>query len=533
MNPTPGGADPNGEELPQIPEHILIRRIGKGAYGHVWLAKNVLGGFRAAKLVYRRFFEDERPYQREFEGVQKFDPISRLHKGLVHILQVGKNEEAGYFYYVMELADDVRTTQTIETDTYTARTLKWEIANHPHRPIETSLQIALSLTSPLEYLHSQGLVHRDIKPSNIIFVNGVPKLADVGLITKAGKDVSHVGTRYYMPNEKPGEPTADIFGLGKVFYELFMGLPVERFPDPPDEAKDFTPELRRINNIIAKACHPDAKHRFQTAKELHKALQARVRWTRRDALIGLGGAVAGGAMLLAIRTSNSAQSGPSSAEPLTNSTQSTNTTVASGGQVPNLEASRNEPVVVLMDTTADGGIYDKNNIGNGGSNAKEVRKALEEMHLSPPLRLIVEQIDLDWRRQSHVREWHPDLIIIHRSSFFHPVNYFLKFKRPFDEETEMKWAAVYRLADDKLIDFMAYIGSHLQQTRFLVYSRGTDPGWPKDEYRNKWVESIERAYPELEDRITTMVVPGGIENGSFRNTDAREVLRTNVVDILK
>ena len=43
--------------------------------------------------------------------------------------------------------------------------------------------IALSLTRALEHLHAHGLVHRDIKPSNIIFVNGVPKLADIGLVT--------------------------------------------------------------------------------------------------------------------------------------------------------------------------------------------------------------------------------------------------------------------------------------------------------------------------------------------------------------
>jgi len=43
--------------------------------------------------------------------MQKFEPISRSHEGFVDILQIGRNDEAGYFYYVMELADPVSSIQ--------------------------------------------------------------------------------------------------------------------------------------------------------------------------------------------------------------------------------------------------------------------------------------------------------------------------------------------------------------------------------------------------------------------------------------
>src|SRR5438874_12173253 len=91
---------------PQIPDHELLRRVGEGAYGEVWLAKNVMGTYRAMKIVYRRSFSDERPYEREFAGIKKFEPISRSHPSQVDILHVGRNDKEGYFYYVMELADD-------------------------------------------------------------------------------------------------------------------------------------------------------------------------------------------------------------------------------------------------------------------------------------------------------------------------------------------------------------------------------------------------------------------------------------------
>src|SRR5215471_15290278 len=102
MNPQADGNTP-----PNIHEHELVRRIGRGAYGEVWLARNELGGYRAVKIVYRKDFEQNRPFEREFSGIQKFEPISRSHPGLVDLLQVGRNDSAGYFYYVMELADDL------------------------------------------------------------------------------------------------------------------------------------------------------------------------------------------------------------------------------------------------------------------------------------------------------------------------------------------------------------------------------------------------------------------------------------------
>src|SRR5262245_26486259 len=89
-----------------IADHTLLRRIGEGAYGEVWLARSVTGTLRAVKIVVREAFADEKPYEREFRGIQNFEPISRTHRSLIHILQVGRNDTEGYFYYVMELADD-------------------------------------------------------------------------------------------------------------------------------------------------------------------------------------------------------------------------------------------------------------------------------------------------------------------------------------------------------------------------------------------------------------------------------------------
>jgi len=58
-------------------------------------------------------------------------------------------------------------------------------------------------------MHQQHLIHRDIKPSNIIFVRGVPKFADIGLVTEIatkGEEVTYLGTRGYIAPEGPGTP---------------------------------------------------------------------------------------------------------------------------------------------------------------------------------------------------------------------------------------------------------------------------------------------------------------------------------------
>ena len=99
----------DSQSPPLIPDHKLLRRIGHGSYGEVWLGRNRLGTLRGIKIVHRSAFEDARPFEREFKGIQKFEPISRSHEGLVDILQVGGTEE--YFYYVMELADPVASNQ--------------------------------------------------------------------------------------------------------------------------------------------------------------------------------------------------------------------------------------------------------------------------------------------------------------------------------------------------------------------------------------------------------------------------------------
>ena len=250
-----------------IPDHTLLHVIGRGSYGEVWLARNVMGTLRAVKIVRRAAFDSERPYLREFEGIRRCEPVSRAHDGLIDILHIGRHEEMGWFYYVMELADG---TDPVDPGPYIPATLSARLAEGKALDIPDCLRLAESLGGALAFLHDQGLIHRDVKPSNIMYAGGVPKLGDIGLVAEAGSSRSYVGTEGFVPLEGPGTERADIFALGKVLYEVLTGLDRGKFPQLPQNwshAYDFDQRLE-LNEIVLRACEGDPVRRYHTAREM-------------------------------------------------------------------------------------------------------------------------------------------------------------------------------------------------------------------------------------------------------------------------
>ena len=260
--------------FPLVPDHELVRLIGSGSSGQVWLARNAMGTYRAVKIVYESTFRHRRPFEREFNGILKFEPISRLHDGLVDILHVGRNDMAGYFYCVMEVADDVGAAQVIAAEQYHPRTLAQDIARRKQLPVAECVQIGATIASALHFLHQHGLIHRDIKPSNIIFVKGVPKLADIGLVADMDEARSFVGTEGFIPPEGPGTVQADIYSLGKVLYEISTGKDRNDYPELPAQLGNTTADrdLIQFNKIVLNACRTSPRLRYKSADELMIAL---------------------------------------------------------------------------------------------------------------------------------------------------------------------------------------------------------------------------------------------------------------------
>ena len=261
----------------KIPNHRLLRCIGRGAYGEVWLAHDEIGVWHAVKILFRSNFKEATPYEREYRGIMQYTPLSRTHHGLVQILRVGREREAGFFYYVMELADCDTHGRQIDAAGYVPRTLSHEIDRHTRLPLQESLALVIELSEAVSYLHSRQLVHRDIKPANIIFVNNIPKLADVGLVAhlaEAKRDDKNLGTQGFVPPEGPGTIGADVYSLGKVLCEIYLGRAVAETSAEPALPADLAPEPGQdeLLEIIRHACDEDLNDRYKAVKEMQADL---------------------------------------------------------------------------------------------------------------------------------------------------------------------------------------------------------------------------------------------------------------------
>ena len=268
---------PEGTQ-PSVPDHEILRKIGTGAYGEVWLARSVTGAYRAVKVVWREDFADEQVFIREFDGVLSYEPIARGIPGLVHILHIGQHGGPfPYYFYVMELADDAYTGAHTDPASYIPRTLFSDMQQYGNRPmpLDYVLEVGCQLSRALAGLHAQELTHRDVKPTNVIFINGRVKLADAGLVAHSNQR-SMVGTEGYIPPEGPGTPRADVYALAKVLYEMSTGMDRLNFPSLPRELPEGATHRRWIefNKIICAAASPQInRDTIVNAKQLAEQLE--------------------------------------------------------------------------------------------------------------------------------------------------------------------------------------------------------------------------------------------------------------------
>lgn len=259
--------------MPEIQNHQLLKQIGEGKYGEIWLARHESGEVRALKIVRRDHFQSAKPYDREYYGIKKYEPVSCQHDELIDILEVGRDEEAGYFYYTMELADDRSSGRHVDPQKYMAKSLLSELRARGNFTSRDCMSLGATIARAADCMHKAGLVHRDIKPANIVYLNGTPKLADIGSVKLLDDSISIAGTEGYMPLEGPGRPAGDIFSLGKVLYEMSTGKDCAQYPELLDSFEEsIHPELQGLRKIILKCCARMPEARFKDAGALAEAL---------------------------------------------------------------------------------------------------------------------------------------------------------------------------------------------------------------------------------------------------------------------
>jgi tRNA A-37 threonylcarbamoyl transferase component Bud32 len=262
--------------LPQLGRYQILKQLGRGAMGVVYLGRDPkLNRLTAIKTI--RFsdeFDDRRValikehFYREAEVVAKLS-----HTNIVTIYDVG--EDLDLTYLAMEYLEG----ESLEKYT--------RPENLPS--IRKSVDIVCQVCDALEYAHLNGIIHRDIKPANIMMLKqGLIKVMDFGIARVATGTKTRTGvikgTPYYMsPEQTKGEKltgSSDIFSLGVVFYQLLTGkLPFDGEnlaaimyqitsvePEPPTK---LNPNIDNVTlDILRKALEKNSANRYSSAKEM-------------------------------------------------------------------------------------------------------------------------------------------------------------------------------------------------------------------------------------------------------------------------
>jgi len=189
------------------------------------------------------------------------------------------------------------------------------------------------------------------------------------------------------------------------------------------------------------------------------------------------------------------------------------------------------PVIVIMDTPAPRGVYEAETRERGGTNADDLNELLRDL----PVSIRKETVSATWDREQQVLQQAPDLVLVHRSAFFHAMNLEFGFGYPGDASgfDVTRASRLYELADIKLVSVLGFLGGGSPGTRFIVYSRGSGPdNFEEEAGRTAWLRKVEGRFPFLKGRVTPLLVPGGTSGGSFDEPETARMIRDGVEALL-
>jgi serine/threonine-protein kinase len=266
--------------LPQVPGYELLRELGRGGMGVVYLARQValkrvvalkmiLVGAHAGPAEVARF-------RREAEAAARLQ-----HPHIVQVHEIGVHE--GLPYLSLEYVEGGSLAQ--------------KLAGTSLRPRESAWLVE-TLARAVQGAHQRGIVHRDLKPANVLLTGvGDPKITDFGL-AKCLDDASGptatkaiLGTPSYMAPEQAGGqsrqvgPAADVYALGAILYELLTGRPPFKADTPLETLQQvqfrepvlpsrLKPKLPRdLVTICLKCLQKEPARRYGSAEELAEDLR--------------------------------------------------------------------------------------------------------------------------------------------------------------------------------------------------------------------------------------------------------------------
>jgi predicted Ser/Thr protein kinase len=276
----------------KLGRYEVVRELGKGAMGVVYLAKDPLIGRLVALKTIRAAAHADDEEAKEFQ--QRFIREAQAagilnHPSIVTVHDIGQDDGVNTSFIAMEYVEGYNLKEVLAQ----GRTLTFDqIAD-----------LCAQVADALDFAHAKGIVHRDVKPANIILIEGNrAKITDFGIakIASGGANLTttgqFLGTPNYMaPEQIKGAPVdgrTDIFSLGICLYECLtrrkpfggdsltsISYKIVHEPFPPlHEVNPQIPEA--FTDVVATCLAKDPAKRYQRAKDLAAALRAVMRGER-------------------------------------------------------------------------------------------------------------------------------------------------------------------------------------------------------------------------------------------------------------
>ncbi|MDH3481496.1 MAG: protein kinase [Gammaproteobacteria bacterium] len=204
----------------RLGRYVIQRRIGRGAMGTVYLAKDprINRPLALKAIPIEKEFEDEELKEARLRFYGEAESAGRLtHPNIITVFDAG--EEKGLAYIAMEYVPGIALKDFTDPKRLLA----------PKR----ALELCALTADALDYAHNQGVIHRDIKPANLLYnpKDGSLKISDFGVARMTDNNRTKtgivLGTPMYMSPEQLGAENltgqSDLFSLGVTLYELLVG----------------------------------------------------------------------------------------------------------------------------------------------------------------------------------------------------------------------------------------------------------------------------------------------------------------------
>ena len=291
----------------RLDAYEIVRPLGSGGMGEVWLATEVrLGRKVALKVLPSDLTQDPLRVQRFEQEARAASALSHPNVCTIHAL--GQTSD-GQHYIAMEYVDGETLRHRLSTSRLTIR---------------EALDFAIQVAAALSAAHSAGIVHRDIKPENVMLrPDSFVKVLDFGLAKLAppseiaGGETTQtvlkteagvvVGTAAYMsPEQARGQDIdarTDVWSLGVMLYEMVAGrspfsaasgseVLAAILQNEPSPLARFAPDApAEVQRILTKTLRKDRSQRYQTVQDLLLDLQALREDLQSHARSGSGSAV--------------------------------------------------------------------------------------------------------------------------------------------------------------------------------------------------------------------------------------------------